>query len=179
MYFRSYFIGLVLLVLAVVGCFQIYNRSQRGAVIGQWQSDNKTFSVRVTTYEETGANVNGAYFVFEAASAQTQQWKEIMTFRHDDDPKITADQVRYVNDEIGYVFMGWMYAVTTDAGRSWSVWSAERDLPDWQCCNYKLIRDVTIGTDGRGIMTLNPIEGRRGEVTELRTKDYGRHWTRP
>lgn len=72
----------------------------------------------MTAYEEKGANVNGAYYLFEATPAGSDQWREIMTFRHDDDPKISADQVRYVNDNIGYVFMGWMYAVTTDAGRT-------------------------------------------------------------
>lgn len=180
MYFRkSYFVRLVLFVSAIVGSCQIYDQTHRGAVLEQWQSDNKPFKIRVTAYEEKGANVNGAYYLFEAASAGSDHWREIMTVRHDDQPKIPADQVRYVNYDIGYVFMGWMYAVTTDAGNSWSVWSAEKDLSDWQCCNYKLISDVTIGSDGRGVMRLNPIEGRRGEVAELRTNDYGRHWTRP
>jgi hypothetical protein len=180
MYFRkSYFVGFVLFMLAVGGSSQVCDRPHRGAMIEQWHSDNKNFRVRVTAYEEKGANVNGAYYLFEATPAGSDQWREIMTFRHDDDPKIPADQVRYVNDSIGYVFMGWMYAVTTDAGRTWSVWSAERDLPDWQCCNYKLISDVTIGSDGRGVMRFNPIDGRRGEIAELRTNDYGRHWVRP
>jgi hypothetical protein len=180
MYFKkSYFVGLVLFALAVVSGFQLCGRSHRGAVIEQWHSDNKRFKVRVTAYEEKGANVNGAYYLFEAAPSGSDQWREIMTFRHDDQPKIPTDQVRYVNADVGYVFMGWMYAVTTDAGTTWSVWSAEKDLPYWQCCNYKLISDVTIGSDGRGIMRLNPIGGRSGEVTELRTNDYGRHWTQP
>lgn len=178
MYLRkSYFVGLVLIVLAVVGCFQIYDRSHRGAIIEQWHSDNKRLKIRVTAYEEKGANVNGAYYQFEAASTGSDHWREIMTFRHDDDPQIPTNQVRYVNDDIGYVFMGWMYAVTTDAGTTWSVWSAEKDLPGWQCCNYKLISDVTIGSDGSGVMKLNPIAGRRGEVAQLRTIDYGSHWT--
>lgn len=180
MYFeKSYFVGLMLFVLAVVGGCQIYDRSNRGTVNEQWHSESKRFRIRVTAYEETGANVNGAYYLFETAPSESDHWREIMTFRHDDDPKIPVDQVRYVNDEVGYVFMGWMYAVTTDAGTTWSVWSAEKDLPDWQCCNYKLISDVTIGCDGRGVMRLNPIEGRRGEVAQLRTNDFGRRWTQP
>ena len=176
---RSYFVGLMVVLLAVVGGLQICNRPTRGAVIEQLQSDNKRFRVRVTAYEETGVNVNGAYYLFEAASSGSDQWREIMTFRHDDQPKIQTDQVRFINDDIGYVFMGWMYAVTTDAGATWTVWSAEKDLRDWQCCNYKLISDVIIASDGRGVMKLNPVAGRRGEVAELQTNDYGRHWTQP
>lgn len=180
MYFmKSYFVCLVLFVLAILSSFQGCHRSHRDAVIEQWQSDNKSFRVRVTAYKETGANVNGAYYRFEATRAGSDDWREIMTFRHDDDPKIPTDQVRYVDNETGYVFMGWMYAVTTDAGRTWSVWSAEKDLAGWQCCNYKLISNVTIESDGRGVMRINPIQGRRGEVSELRTNDYGRNWTQP
>jgi hypothetical protein len=117
--------------------------------------------------------------MFETASAGSDHRREIMTFRHDDDPKIPVDQVRYLNDDIAYVFMGWMYVVAADAGNTWSVWSAEKDLPNWQCCNYKLISDVTIGSDGRGVMRLNTIAGHTGEVAQLHTMDFGRHWIQP
>lgn len=100
-----------------------------------------------------------------------------MTFRHDDRVGIPKDQVRFVSNKIGYVYMGWMYAVTKDAGASWSVWDAKKDLANWQCCNYGLIRDVSIGFDGTGVMRLNPIPQRRGEVPELHTKDFGQHWS--
>jgi len=175
---RLFLLGLTLFVLAFAGgCALFAGRTQgRGAVLEKWQTENKTFKVRIISYEERGANVNGAYYVFESAAVSTNAWREIVTFRHDDQPKIPADQIRFVNDHIGYLFMGWMYAVTTDAGRNWSVWTAERDLPNWQCCNYGLIRDVTLANDGSGIMRLNPIQGRRGEVPQLRTDDYGRHW---
>ncbi len=100
-----------------------------------------------------------------------------MTFRHDDPVPIPHDQVRFVNDRIGFVFMGWMYAVTTDSGASWSVWDSTTNLPHWQCCNYGLIADVHLEPNGTGTMTLHPIPGRSGEVPELNTKDYGRHWS--
>ncbi|MBP6823598.1 MAG: hypothetical protein KA368_18760, partial [Acidobacteria bacterium] len=84
----------------------------------------------------------------------------------------------YVNDQIAFGFMGWMYAVTTDGGKSWSVWNAQKDLLNWECCNYRLIKRVSINADGQGTMTLNVIDPSRGEVPELQTKDYGRHWAR-
>lgn len=170
--------GLTLFVLTFVGgCAFFAGRAQgRGAVLEKWQTENKTFKVRVISYEEKGANVNGAYYVFESVAGNSNAWREIVTFRHDDQPKIPADQVRFVNDQIGYLFMGWTYAVTTDSGVSWSVWDATKDLPMWQCCNYRLIRDVQLSADGKGTMILNPIPQRRGEVPELHTGDYGRHW---
>ncbi|HXM51493.1 MAG TPA: hypothetical protein VN956_26865 [Pyrinomonadaceae bacterium] len=169
---------ITLLVLAFAGgCSLFVGCTQtRGAVLEKWQTENKTFQVRVTSYEEKDANVNGAAYRFESSLSGSNDWHEIVTFRHDDQPKIPTDQVRFVNDQIGYLFMGWIYAVTIDGGASWSVWDANHDLPNWRCCNYKLIADVTVGKDGSGVMRLNPIQNRYGEVQELHTNDYGRHW---
>jgi len=177
-YRKLFLLGLTLVVLTFPGgCVFFAGRAPaRGAVLEKWQTENKNFKIRVTSYEEKGANVNGAYNVFESAAGSSNAWHEIVTFRHDDQPRIPADQVRFVNDQIGYLFMGWIYAVTTDNGVSWSVWDATKHLPNWQCCNYGLIRDVRIAEDGNGVMQLNPIQNRRGEVPELRTNDYGKHW---
>jgi hypothetical protein len=165
------------LLIFASGCAFFAGRDQnRGAEIEKWQTENKSVKIRVTSYEESGANVNGAYYRFESAAAGSNDWREIVTFRHDDRPRIPADQVRFVNDHIGYLFMGWVYAVTTDGGANWSVWNASRDLPNWQCCNYQLIRDVQLTIDGAGTMTLNPIPQRQGEVPQLHTQDYGRYW---
>jgi hypothetical protein len=175
---KLFLLELALVVLTFAGgCAFFASRAPgRGAVLEKWQTENKAFQIRVTSYEETGANVNGAYYVFESAAVGSNDWREIVTFRHDDQPKIPADQVRFVNDQIGYLFMGWIFAVSTDGGVTWSVWDANKDLPHWQCCNYKLIRDVTIANNGTGVLKLNPIQDRRGEVPELRTNDYGQHW---
>jgi hypothetical protein len=148
-----------------------------GAIAESWETSNPTFKVRVERhYEENGGFVAGAYYVFRSAPAGSAAWRDIMTFRHDDPVDIPRDQVRFVNDRIGFVFMGWMYAVTTDGGATWSVWDAGSNLPKWECCNYRLISDVRLEPDGTGSMTLSPIQDRRGEVPQLRTKDYGRHW---
>lgn len=132
--------------------------------------------VVVTAYAEENSFVPGAYYSFEAVDASDHR-REIATFRHDDPVPINKDGIVFLNDDIGYLFMGWMYAVTTDGGATWHVWSADKNLPDWECCNYKLIQEVHIAPDGKGTMKLNPIPTRSGEVPELYTKDYGRHWS--
>ena len=85
--------------------------------------------------------------------------------------------MRFVDEQVGYLFAGWKYTVTTDGGATWSVWDAEKVWPEW-CCNYGLIEDVQLNSDGTGMMTLRPTNGRRGEGPTIRTKDYGKHWTR-
>ncbi|HMG72320.1 MAG TPA: hypothetical protein VK582_02375 [Pyrinomonadaceae bacterium] len=130
----------------------------------------------VTAYAEKNSFVPGAYYSFEAIDGSNHR-VPIMTFRHDDPVPINKKGVVFLNGDIAYVFMGWMYAVTTDGGSSWQVWSADKDLPGWKCCNYDLIEDVHLASDGTGRMRLNPIPQRQGEVPELQTKDYGRHWS--
>lgn len=148
-----------------------------GEVIESSEISNETFKVRVIVRAEENVIVGGAYYVFQAAPKLSDTWKEIMIFRHDDPVPVATEQIRFLNDRVGYFFMGWMSAVTTDGGASWVVWSAEKDLPNWQCCYYGLIKDMRLEEDGTGVMVLDPISGRRGEVSELRTKDYGLHWT--
>jgi hypothetical protein len=177
---RMKFLILATLCLASViglGC-ELFSRPHQGKKINEvWETSNDRFKISVTAYaEEKGGFVGGAYYIFRSATVGSDNWQEIMMFGHDDPVPIPRQQVHFVNDKIGYIFMGWMYAVTTDAGLNWSVWRAEKDLPGWQCCNYSLIRNVQVAPNGAGTMKLNPIPLREGEVAELRTHDYGRHW---
>jgi hypothetical protein len=151
-----------------------------GASFETWTDDSGGFPIRATAYHETGFDpVPGAYYKFESSDAAKNQWREIATFRHDDPVPIPREQVRRINHKVAYLFMGWMYAVTTDGGKSWTVWNAKRDLPGWQCCNYRLIGDVMLNADGTGTMMCNVIDTARGEVPRLLTRDFGRTWTRP
>ncbi len=172
------YIGCVALMLAS-DCGPLSAPKRGETIYEQWQTSNNVFTVRVLAYpEENGGFVPGAYYVFQSSSSKTPgQWNEITTFRHDDLIPIPRNQVQFLNDRVGYLFMAWMYAVTVDGGATWSIWSAEKDLPNWRCCNYRLIQDVHIAPDGAGRMRLNPIPQRQGEVPELHTEDYGQHWS--
>jgi len=182
---RRKFLIVIVVLIAVVGLFIAVNRQvismlvfgpYMGRVIESWEKSNQTFKVRVDSHAEENTFVGGAYYVFRSAPSGSDTWREIMTFRHDDPNPIPRDQAQFVNDSVGYVFMGWMYAVTTDGGASWSIWNAEKDLPKWLCCNYGLIASVNLQSDGTGTMILAPIPKRQGEVPQLHTKDFGKHW---
>ncbi|MEP7337928.1 MAG: hypothetical protein ABI977_09300 [Acidobacteriota bacterium] len=147
-----------------------------GKVIETWETSNGAFKLRVTARIEKNGFPTGGYYSFQSAPLSSNTWQDITTFRHDDPIEIRKNQVGFINDQTAYFFMGWIYAVTTDKGQTWSVWDAKKDLPYWQCCNYELVREINLSPDGTGTMRLNPIPGRSGEVPELRTKDFGRHW---
>jgi hypothetical protein len=167
----------LIVVAAALGWLYWRTTPRMGAVFETWETANQTFRIRVDAHTEEHAFLPGAYYVFRSAPSGSNNWRNIMTFRHDDPNLIPRDQIRFVNDRVAFAFIGWMYAVTADGGVTWSVWEAGRDLPDWLCCNYRLINDVQLNADGTGTMTLQPIQDRQGEVPQLRTKDFGRHWS--
>jgi hypothetical protein len=69
------------------------------------------------------------------------------------------------------------YAVTTDSGRSWSIWDAQKDLSYRQHNVWPYIKDVHIEPDGSGSMTLPPRVDDGARVPALYTNDYGRTWS--
>jgi hypothetical protein len=156
------------------GCDFFARPRKSEKVIEAWETTNEKFKVRVTAYaEENGGFVPGAYYVFESSPARSNAWREIMTLRHDDPVKIPREQVRFVNDKVGYAFMVYDYAVTTDGGVSWFVWNIVKDLPNW-LHNRPSINDIRIAPDGSGTMTLTSFTNQ--EAPSLKTDDYGRHW---
>ena len=139
-----------------------------------------TFTVRISAYpEKNGGFVAGAYYRFESPSSDRKDWVTVMQFRHDDPVPIPRENVKFLNSDTAFVFMGWKYAVTTDGGKHWHVWNAEKDLAGWSCCNYGLIQQLELSQNGNGKMILNTIPSRHGEVAELVTSDFGRHWNMP
>jgi|SRR5215475_13334149 len=168
----------MIICLIAGATFSCYlSRPQPGEITETYETANQSFKIRVNRHAEiNGGFVGGAYYVFQSAAIGSDSWQKVMTFRHDDPVEIQRDHLRFINNQIGYAFMGWTYAVTTDSGHSWFVWNAEKELPRWQCCNYRLIEEVNLAEDGKGTMKLSPIPGRSGEVHELQTMDYGKHW---
>jgi hypothetical protein len=84
--------------------------------------------------------------------------------------------MRRVSNSVAYLHVGWVYAVTEDGGRNWSVWDAREDLVGWECCNYRLIEHVELEESGTGRMYLKPIENPNGIAPVLRTRNHGATW---
>lgn len=164
-------------ILVILGI--AYSLSQRHPRIGQreierWETANDTFRIRVTAHpEENGGVVGGAYYVFWCVREGEANWREIMTVRHDDPVKIPREQVRFISDQVGYVFMLYNYAVTVDGGITWFVWYGPEDLPHWRQTRAN-IDNVRILPDGTGTMALKSSTDLA--APELHTKDYGKHW---
>ncbi len=163
----------IALVVAVVGIAKPWI----GDITETWETGHGSIKVRVENRAENFAWLPGAYYVFESSPPGSNSWREIMTFRHDDPGQIPRENVRFVSDQVAYVFMGWMFAVTADGGATWSVWDAVKDLHQG-CANYSLIKDVDIAPDGAGVMSLNSdAPGCGDKLHQLQTRDYGKQWS--
>lgn len=166
----------VVIIIGIVttsGC-EIFRSPKIGKRIDSWVTENNTFRIRINKHsEEHGGFNSGAYFVFQSAPKDQEHWVEIMVFRHDDLVDIPRQQVRFVSDRVGYVFMGNKFAVTTDGGMTWSVWDAVKNLPDWTLTRAD-IKDIQIEPSGDGIMELLSFTKQKAPV--LRTKDFGKSW---
>jgi hypothetical protein len=90
---------------------------------------------------------------------------------------IPHDQIRFVLDHVAYVFIGNFYMVTTDSGRTWFVWDANKELPAEQFMQrYNLwpaIKEMNVQSDGTGTMRLYSYLNKReiGRTSMLRTTD--------
>jgi hypothetical protein len=176
---RTLYTAMVLISVCVFGCLcAVHQAPKRGSgILEDWETSNSSFRVRITAYDEEGGYPSGAYYVFQSTLLDSNDWHEFLIFRHDDQVKIPHENVRFPSDSVGYVFLGWNYAVTTDGGRTWHVWDAQKDLDNWTCCNYGLIKDVHLTQSGSGVMILDPISRGEGGVSLLYTADFGQHWS--
>ena len=120
----------------------------------------------------------GAYFAFESSPARSDDWKEFAVFRIDDAIPIPRDRLRFVSEQIAYVYLSNGYFVTVDAGRSWSTWKPALPPPNGLGL-YWGIEELNVKPDGSGTAHLQRYDEQvKDFVTlEVRTKDYGINWS--
>jgi hypothetical protein len=169
---------LAILIVKFVPMPEVLKSPYKAEVVETWETQNTPFRVRVDKHIERGgfmAVLNGAYYVFQSESGKnSNQWREVMTLRHDDPNDIPREQVRFAADKVGYFFMGNDYAVTNDAGESWRIFKICDFLPsDEQCAG---IKDLQIDADGRGQVTIHSSSKYQDGLKVLETTDFGRSW---
>jgi hypothetical protein len=133
-----------------------------------------TFDINVTLYDLKNVEPSGTYYTFSVSQSPGNE-HEIMTVQQKNLELPLKNYVQFINEGIGYIFMGSRYAVTTDNGKTWTNWDAEKDLLDWQCCDRWPIQKVDMASDGVGTMTLSASP--QSQLI-LHTKDYGRNWNK-
>jgi hypothetical protein len=150
--------------------------SQRTGTQDHWQTDNGIFKIRVTEYQRKTLLLSKFDYVFETTMAGSDDWHKIMVISTDDDIPIPREQVKILDQQTAFVFMATKFAVTADAGRTWSLWDATESTANLKYPNQTFIKNVDITPDGIGTMILASCSDLT-EAARFRTTDYGRHWT--
>jgi hypothetical protein len=140
-------------------------------------TDGSQFWVRVTEHpEEKGpAFIAGSFSFFESGRSETGPWTNIMTVHLDDPDPIPSGNVRFVNNEVAYLFLYDKLAVTVDGGSSWSSWELAQGNAEWRP-KRAIIRDVILSGDGSGTMVIE-VFASSAEI-KLYTHDFGKTWLR-
>lgn len=162
---------LLMIFILLLGCEPSFERED---ILSTEEKENSAFSVRVTAFRERrdfGQVLAGAYYVFEVKNRAEQDWRKLMTIKYDDPIPIDKNSIVLINERVGYVFMIEKFAVTTDAGFTWSIWdiSKEPSLKDDLSCKIQSLRILENGTGSMNIRC-NAVEKR------LSTNDYGVVW---
>lgn len=167
-----------ILIVKVLPTPEFLQSPYKAEVVETWETANTPFRIRVDKHIERGgfmAALNGAYYVFQSESGScTNQWREVMTIRHDDPNDIPREQVRFAGDKVGYFFMNSDYAVTNDAGESWRIFKICEFLPIGEQCSG--ITDLRINADGTGEVKIYSSAKYKDRLNVLETKDFGRSW---
>jgi len=163
---------LIVLTLVTLGGCRTSFKSED--IFSTEQRDNASFSVKITAYRERrsfGHVLGGAYYVFEAKKRDEPNWKRFLVVAYDDPEPIDKNSIALVNEKTGYGFMHKKFAVTTDAGSTWSIWDFSKidSLKDDRSC---WIQKVNIGENGSGAMEVKCNKS----APILSTKDFGVTW---
>lgn len=161
------------LIIAAIGLFKPWI----GDVVETWQAENQSFKLRIEMRQERFCfAVCGAYYVFQSAPVGSDNWREIFTDHHDDPNPIPHEQVCFVSEQVGYMFFGSKYVVTTNGGLTWHMWEAEKNMPFKNHKLYPSVVEVNVEPNGRGKMRLHTVADKPLNQLELQTADFGRSW---
>ncbi|HEX5874163.1 MAG TPA: hypothetical protein VFY60_05895 [Pyrinomonadaceae bacterium] len=173
-------IPIAVFVATLGGGFAL-SRMQRNEMYDEREIANKSFRIRIAAYKERGVSLPGVYFSFQSATIQSEKWQDLLTVKGDEPVAIRPEQLGFVNNHIGYGFIGSHYIVTTNGGANWSIWDGENHLPrgakrqEYNLSPY--IESIELQTDGTGFMTLYPYYKDRARGPRLVTADYGLNWS--
>ena len=148
-----------------------------------WTVSNGNFNIHIEKHLEEGGfmpAMNGAYYVYSSSAVNSENREQIMTVHHDDPNPIKQNSARFVSDDIAFVYFGSRYAVTKDAGMSWTIWNAwdHKEALEFDKYNlYGSITDVKIDQSGQGTMRLYSTSNKSIEQPVIKTSDFGVTWS--
>jgi len=115
------------------------------------------------------------YYFFDAFDLTTGRWKRVMSVWRDATGSMPVESVRSVDSRLGYLFLVDHLAVTSDGGRTWTIFNSSKYFNcGWDGCAR--IKDASFSTAGVGFLTGSKRVGTDWVEFKIMTKDFGRSW---
>lgn len=139
------------------------------------------FRLRLSRFAVNSAAVMAGYrYVIEVASTDADSWKQVHVWVQDEPWEVDDFEMIAIAPEIGYFFNRREFAVTMDAGQTWTYFNyykvARADGVDTKF--GREISKVDIDADGSGRIYMRDYSDRKSEIRVLyKTSDFGRTWT--
>ena len=165
-----------IILVSLYFLFFISNADKRGDEFSTYShSLNDKSLLRAVSYREKYCFGNcGSITVFQ--SNQNGTWREITSSRLNSSVGFSGNSFKINNENFFYFWFGNKFCVTTDAGKSWSIWDAEKDKAMKESRIYGFIQDVTIEPNGKGKMFLNADKLNKSGISFFETEDFGKTW---
>lgn len=171
---------LLLCVVVIVGLTLLLQSllMGQGPALEQGQTSNSKFTIKVERRSDLSSMMH-YWYVFSSARKGDLRWREITKHLYGEPVELPVKQIRFIGNDIAYFFFQLKYAVTVDAGETWSVFDfGDNPLFKPDQLDYSRIADVKIQEDGTGHVVMFRYDMTRGQEIKFYTKDFGKHWER-
>lgn len=166
-FFRYWWVGVLCLLIGVAMVFfSVW--SKYAGFSEAYRVSSPNFEIRVMI---KGTILFNYTFLFQSGVVGNQDWKDVFEYTSDADS--SKEMIRIVNDSTGYIKGNRVFAVTRDAGTSWTFSELDKIFPmSEEASKCTWISAVNIEVNGAGTMELRGCS----KAKPLITKDYGLTW---
>jgi hypothetical protein len=143
-------------------------------VTKKWTVSGQRFDIYIEEFDLKKVEPARYYYSFKSFTHLEKKEFSFVSVRLDQMLFSPEKRVRFVGKNLGYVFIGSVFALTKDGGETWLLWSLESSGMIPRHWKDALISDVSIYSSGKGKMIISQINNNK-RLT-LRTKNYGKEW---
>jgi hypothetical protein len=167
--------GYTLILLRQTSIIKKYETAKElGPVIEEYETSNSSFKIRAQLRQELKF-LPGSYIKFQSAVINENSWQDILTVYDEDSNPIPREQMRFINENVGYFFIRSFHAVTTNKGQTWTIYDLSKEAS--YKCSFMLIDEVKMNADGTGEMIVYAHDDEKKNIPKIHTSDFGQRWT--
>jgi len=167
-------IAAIAIFLLIIGIHHVL-KLKKGQLFESYVFEGSRLKIKVKARHEESflLFVPGAYYGYESKTNDEDAWRPMFTFQFDDPLEIPKEQIKEINEHVIYAFIGWIYSVTTDSGKTWDIWDGTERQGKWPNYNGGFIEQIELDPSGKGTMYLFD---KTGFLFPAYTNDFGKSW---